>query len=178
MSEANPSDYDDKRKELINEAKETKEQIERKQNEALAEIAKGEGLEQYETVEMGQLEMEVKAWVPGDATNSISQAAELAQSGDIGKIQESMEKFLPALDELTVSNEYSMGFWREYYNRYGPQGMLIAVERVCGPAFEELDEIKGREVDEERIDAANGFRQDSNGEVVRSGRGNDGTDPS
>lgn len=176
MSETE-SEYDAKRQELINDAKETKERIERKQNEALAEIAKGEDLEQYETISLGNLEMEVKAWVPGDATNSISQAAQLAQSGNIADIQDSMEQFLPALDELTVSNDYSMGFWREYYNRYGPQGMLIAVEKVCGPAFEELEEIKGREVDEERVDAANGFRQDSDGEIVRSGRGNDGENP-
>jgi hypothetical protein len=179
MSEANPSDYDEKRKELINEAKETKEQIERKQNEALAEIAKGEDLEQYKTIQLGNLEMEVKAWVSGDATDALTNAMEIAQDaqeGSASHVRDSMQEILPALASFTVSNDYSMAFWQEYYRRYGPQGLMVAFEKVCGPALEDMDELQGRDVDQERVDAANGFRTDSEGEIVRSGRGTDGQD--
>jgi len=180
MEELAPEDqeeFEQKQKELIEDSRQAKQELEAEQNKALAEIAKGEKLEQFETVELGGLEMEVKAWIPGDTTNTVEKAMDLAQSDSVGKMKQSMQTMLKALADMTVSDTYDINFWRAYYQEYGPVGMQPAVNTILGPAGEELERLQQREVDEERLDAANGFRTDEQGRIIRSGNGDDGSNP-
>lgn len=170
----NEDEYEERRKALIEETAESKAELEEKQTEALAEIAKGEELKQYDTVELGDLELEVKAWVPGDTADTIQRAMQLAQSETPHEAKQSMETMLIALADMTVDDTYNVDFWRAYYEEYGPTGLEPAVNTVLSPAMDELEELQQRKVGEGKRDAAHGFRTDEKGGVVRSGNGNDG----
>jgi Spy/CpxP family protein refolding chaperone len=170
-------EYQQRRQELIEDAKEERRELEDKQTEALAEIAKGEEIESYQTVSLGELELEVKGWSPGDTTETVEQAMRMAESEDPEDMKQSMETMLSALVDMTVSDTYDMTFWRAYYEKYGPQGMQPAVETILGPAISELEEMQQREVSEDKREAVNGFRTDDAGDIVRSGNGNDGNNP-
>lgn len=135
-------EYEERKREVIEDAAETKQELETKQSEALQKIKQGEGFEEYETVTLGELEFEVKAWLPGDTTDLIQRAQELGESEDMGQIKESMDTMLQALDAMTVSETYNMEFWSAYYNEYGPEGLMVAIEAVLEPATEGMEERK------------------------------------
>lgn len=120
------------------------------QEEALAEIAAGDDLERYETVELGTLEMEVKAWLPGTVEEVVTRAMDISDQEDAEAIRDSMETMLTALAEMTTREDLNRRFWRQYYDRYGAVGMIEAVETILGPAAEEM------EAKEEAVD---GFRE-------------------
>jgi hypothetical protein len=155
-------------KELLESAKESKQEREAEQNEALQAIAEGGELEKYETVELGELELEVKAWLPGDTTETVQEANRLADTEDIQQIKRSMRTFLQALADMTVSDTYDLQFWRKYYQRYGPEGMIVAVETVLEPASESLEEQK---------QGAKSFRSDESRDGFRAGMSDDRLPP-
>jgi predicted RNase H-like HicB family nuclease len=137
------ADSPEEQKQKIKEATKQRHQERRQEhNKALEKIAEGEDFEHYETVTLGQLEMEVKAWMPGDVEETVTRANQLAEENDPSAVRESMETMLSALGEITVSNQYDTAFWRAYYSEYGPQGLMIAVETVLGPAVEELEKTE------------------------------------
>lgn len=158
---------DGKREELIHKAQNTKEDLDAKQNEALEAIASGEELERYETVSLGNLEIEVKGWLSGDTTDTVQKAQRLADSNDMDEIRESMETMLSALDDMTTSSDYGMQFWREYYRRYGPEGLAVAVETVLEPASEDMEAKK---------ESLDGFREGTQGPRPSVGDGENGPD--
>lgn len=135
-------EYEERRQELIEEAKADKKELDDAQNEALAAIASEEGLEDYATVELGELEMEVRAWLPGDVEDTVLQAQQLGDSEDPAQIKRSMETMLSALAEMTVSDDYDMRFWREFHERYGANGLIMAVDTLLGPANENMEARK------------------------------------
>ena len=162
-------EYQDRRSKLIEDAKEEHSQRTAEQEKALQEIAQGENLERYETVFMGDLEMQVRAWVPGSVVPQIQTAASIADSEDVERVMESMETMINALAEISVEGTYDSAFWRAYFDRYGPEGMIVAVEKVLGPALENMEDNMPDEQLSQSSDAAQGFRTDEDGNVVRSG---------
>lgn len=136
------AEYEQRREELIKDAAETKRETDQKQQDALKAIAQGEQLEDYETVYLGDLELEVKAWLPGDVADTVEQAQSLADDGEKAEIKESMETMLSALSQMTVDETYNMTFWRKFYSNYGPEGIVLAVETVMEPAGEGLQDRK------------------------------------
>jgi len=157
-----------KEQELIQSAKQSKQEREAQQNEALQAIAEGGNLEKYETVELGDLDLEVKAWLPGDTTETVQEAQRLADTEDIQQIKRSMRTFLSALADMTVDDTYDLQFWRKYYQRYGPEGMIVAVETVLEPASESLDEQK---------EGAKSFRSDEQRDGFRPSQSDDRLPP-
>lgn len=143
-------EYEQRRQELIEEAKADKKELDDAQNEALAAIASEEGLEDYATVELGELEMEVRAWLPGDVEDTVLQAQQLGDSEDPAQIKRSMETMLSALAEMTVSDDYDMKFWREFHERYGANGLIMAVQTILSPANEKMEQHR---------EGVDGFRQ-------------------
>jgi hypothetical protein len=143
-------EYEQRRQELIEEAKADKNELDDAQNEALAAIASEGGLEDYATVELGELEIEVKAWLPGDVEDTVLQAQQLGDSEDPAQIKRSMETMLSALAKMTVADDYDMAFWREFHERYGANGLIMAVDTVLGPANGNM---------EARKEGVDGFRQ-------------------
>jgi hypothetical protein len=135
---------------------------------ALAEIAAGEDLERYETVQLGDLDIDVKAWLPGEVERTVQHAQAVAQSEDAERVRESMETMLSALESMTKSDDYNMDFWRLYYERYGPEALLIAVETIMQPASESLEQTK---------EAVDGFREDVERSGTSPSRGTGGDNP-
>ena len=129
-----------------------------RQEEALQQIAAGEKLVRYDTVQLGNLELEVKAWLPGSVEETVMSAWDLTDRDDAQAIRESMETMLTALAEMTTSEDYNREFWRRYYERYGAVGMIEAVETILEPASEYM---------QEKQEAVDGFREG----VERSGPG-------
>lgn len=153
-------EYEARAEELKRQAKDEYESISEKQQAALKEIAEGESLESYETVALGNLDIEVKAWFPGETMDAVEAAQTAANTEDMAQIRRSIDTMLAALDEMTRDSTYDMRFWRQYYQSYGPEGLMVAMQRVLGPATENMDE-KG--------DAAAGFRGHAEGPRGRPG---------
>jgi transcriptional regulator of NAD metabolism len=161
-------EYQERKKALIEDAAKTKAKLEEKQNEALQAISEGGDLEKYEVVELGELELEVKAWLPGDTTETVQEAQRLAEEENIRAIKRSMQTFLSALADMTVDDTYDLQFWRKYYQRYGPEGMIVAVEAVLGPAGDSLEKQK---------QGAESFRSDEQRDGFRPGKSDDRLPP-
>lgn len=148
MSDAPPTDdvaldaeaeYEERKRALIEDAAETKKELDDKQEDALAQIG-GAGIETFETVELGELEVEVKAWMPGNVTDIVQQARQIANQGGESNIRESMDTMIAALAEMTTDSTYNPEFWRVFYEQYGPEGIMLAVETVLKPASEGMNE--------------------------------------
>lgn len=154
-----------RKQQLIEETREAKRELDQAQSEALDQIASGGDLEKFETVELGELELEVKAWLPGDVADTVEKAQRLADGDDVSDVRESMETMLDALSSMTVDAQYGTPFWEEFYSRYGPTGLMLAVETVLEPAQEEI---------ENKRDAMDGFRPDVGGPRPGVGDGEDG----
>jgi hypothetical protein len=135
-------EFERQQRELIEETRQEKQQLEQKQNEALQAIAEGEELEEFETVSLGELELRVKGWIPGDTTDTVQEAMQLAESEDMEHVRQSMSVMLEALDDMTADSDFDMRFWREYYTRYGPSGMITAVETILEPAVQNMEQKK------------------------------------
>lgn len=134
-----------------------------RQEAALNQIAAGGQLERYETVQLGDLEIEVKGWLPGDVEQTVRKAEQIAQDGDHKAAVESIETFLSALAEMTRNEDFDLGFWRDFYERWGPEGVLLAAEKVFEPAVDSM---------EDKQEAIDGFRSGTS----RSGPGTRGRD--
>jgi hypothetical protein len=158
-------EFEQRQQELLEDARNEKQQREAAQNEALKQIAEGESLEEYETVELGDLELEVKAWLPGDVEDTVLQAQQLGDSEDPAEIKRSMETMLSALAEMTTEETYDMGFWRKYYRKWGAEGLIMAVSTVLEPAGESL---------ERKREGVDGFRTGTGGPRPSVGDGTDG----
>lgn len=144
-------EYEERARELIEDTRETKEELDAKQEDALDAIADGDDFGDYEPVTLGELEMERKTWLPGDVTDVVKDAAEVTQRlqekpddevdpEDFAALQESMTTMLEALAGLTRSDDYDLSFWQAFYERYGPEGLMLAVERIVAPAVEGLED--------------------------------------
>lgn len=158
-------EYDEKRQELIKDAKQTKEELEAKQAEALKEIETGQELERYETVQLGNLDLEVKAWIPGGMVEDINHANNLAQRNDPQAMMDSINTMLSVLEDMTTDPTYSMAFWRQHFQKWGPEGLQSAVETVLEPAQDRM---------EDKQDALDGFRPNVEGKKPSTRNGTNG----
>jgi len=151
MSDAPPSEEEREsfRENLLEDTREAYKQHEAEQSDALDAIASGSDLEEYETVVLGELELEVKAWLPGSVEDTVLKAQDAAESDDPKEVKESLETMISALAEMSTSDVYNSHFWRKYYDEYGAVGLILAVETLLEPASDKL---------EERQDAVDGFR--------------------
>jgi hypothetical protein len=151
MSDALPSEEEQEsfRENLLEDTREAYKQHEAEQSDALDAIASGSDLEEYETVELGELELEVKAWLPGSVEDTVLKAQDAAESDDPKEVKESLETMISALAEMSTSDVYNSHFWRKYYDEYGAVGLILATETLLEPASDKL---------EERQDAVDGFR--------------------
>jgi hypothetical protein len=151
MSDALPSEEEQEsfRENLLEDTREAYKQHEAEQSDALDAIASGSDLEEYATVQLGELELEVKAWLPGSVEDTVLKAQDAAESDDPKEVKESLETMISALAEMSTSDVYNSHFWRKYYDEYGAVGLILATETLLEPASDKL---------EERQDAVDGFR--------------------
>ena len=139
------------REALIEDAKETRSQLEAEQNEMLEAVASGEefDVENYEWVELGGVDLQVKAWFPGDTLEEIAGMAEAAQANNPSAAGPAIRTNINALTNMTevieggnqrfTSEERIRQFWNNYFEKWGDQGLGQAVETVITPAEENTD---------------------------------------
>lgn len=158
MSDTEPTTPGGKSKEeLLEDTKEHFGEKKAKQNEALEAIAQGGEFESYDTVTLGELELEVKAWIPGNVEETIERAQNMAERGDEMELQRSMETMITALDSMTVNETYGRDFWKQFHQEYGQIGMITATETILEPATEEMEELQ---------EGVESFRKDGSGNIV------------
>lgn len=155
-----------KREELIERARDTKQELDARENEMLRAVASGEDgldVERYETVQVGEVNVEAKAWLPGKAQDTIQHAYRLAERENLEDAQESIYTMIEGMTVVTEGLEHPHSgaeiadkesirqFWRGMYDQWGVIGFQKAASKVLEPANEDM---------EEKANAADGFRQD------------------
>lgn len=173
-------EYQERRSELIEGAKESKQDFDAKTNELLNAVGRGEDgldVEKYETVEVGEVEVVVKAWLPGEAQDTIQHAQRLAQRENMDDAQESIYTMiegvttvterisLPGSDESIESKEDIRQFWRGVYDKWGIVGFQEGAQRALKPATDEMEELSN---------TVDGFRGDGPRPRPGANVGNDG----
>jgi len=110
----------------LKERTENRYQKEKKQQqEALTEIAQGQNLEEYETRELGNAEISVKCWIPGDVTESFADIFEAYDNDNPIEVFRSFRQVARVIGRLCADEPYSNAqFWEQYYDKWGPKGMM------------------------------------------------------
>jgi hypothetical protein len=141
-------DPEAQREELIREHDKAKRQYEQEKGELLEAVKQEEEFEHesYEWVELGDVEIKVKAWIPGDAMDTINQFAQADQSGEIPDFAALVDA-AKQLTEVIRSGDVSWqtegrinDFWDTYYNEHGSNVVYAAAERVYQPALENMEQ--------------------------------------
>lgn len=158
------NDYQERRKELIEDAKSTKEEVDRKQSAMLDAVAEGDNAvheKEYEWVKIGEVDAKVKAWLPGSSIDTITRAQKLAQRENIDDSMQSIETMIDGMVSVTEALEVDgfdtsetaeiREFWQGLFNRYGVAGFQTAAQTVLEPAAEDFEAKSG---------AVDGFRKD------------------
>jgi len=148
------------KEELLEATKEHFDRKEAKQQDALEAIAQGQDLEGYATVELGQEEMEVKKWIPGTVEQEVGALMEAVDEGRKYEALKRKDDVVKSLATVTENDLYDRGFWSQYYERWGYDAIVEAINTVLTPAVEER---------EEKAEAVDGFRGDGEGNIVRAG---------
>jgi len=157
-------DYEAQRKELIQDAKETKQEHEAKQSEMLDAVAQGDDgidVEDYETVIVGKVEVTAKAYMPGESLNTIERAQRLAKRENVDAAIESIATMTEAMTVVTERLKHTetgaviesdgniREFWQGMFEKWGVDGYQQAAMTVLEPATEDM---------EEKAEAAESFR--------------------
>jgi len=148
--ELNEPDIDPEAQEqkLIQEAEQAKRQHEQEKGELLEAVKNEEEFthESYEWVELGDVELKVKSWIPGDSMDAINKFAQADQSGEIPNFKELIEA-AKELTEVVRTHDVTWetqalidDFWDSYYAEHGSNVIYAAAERVYKPALENMEQ--------------------------------------
>lgn len=163
--------YDERRQRLIESAREERQRHEAQQEAMLEAVAEGENfdIESHTWVSLGEADLHVKEWFPGDTVDQLAQAdmdPNDATGADanraIGGVLEAfvtMTDAIEAGDQRVESKPQIRSFWRSYFERWGDQGLAEAFDVVLTPAIE----------NSEGEEAVESFRSAGGGRGVRSG---------
>lgn len=156
-------EYQERRAELINQARQEKAQADAAQSAMLDAVASGdEGIdvERYETVSVGDVQITVKAWMPGGSVESIERAQRLSQRESVDDALEALSVMRDAMTDVTERLEYGehtvedkqdiRRFWKGMVDKWGFDGFRQATETVLKPATQNM---------EEKSEAAQKFRR-------------------
>jgi hypothetical protein len=147
-------EYEQRREELISDAKETKHELEAKQSEMLEAVASGDDgidVEDYATVQVGEVEVRAKAYMPGESLSTIKRAQRLAKRENLEAALDSINTMTDAMTVVTErldhapsgtvieSNEEIRTFWKGMFQEWGVNGFQQAAEKVLEPASEDLE---------------------------------------
>jgi len=148
--ELNEPDIDPEAQEqkLIQEAEHAKRQHEQEKGELLEAVKNEEEFthESYEWVELGDVELKVKSWIPGDSMDAINNFAQADQSGQIPDFSELIEaakeltEVVRTADVTWETQALIDDFWDSYYAEHGSNVIYAAAERVYKPALENMEQ--------------------------------------
>jgi len=127
-------------KDILEKAEEHYKKSKAKQQEAVAEIGQAEGLGDTDTVEFGGQEITVKSWLPGSITDEFSDLMTAYQNDNKAKLLRNMSVVAEVIAELCITDPFDQeAFWSEYYDQWGPEGVVTAFERISSPALEGME---------------------------------------
>jgi len=148
--ELNEPDIDPEAQEqkLIQEAEQAKRQHEQEKGELLEAVKNEEEFthESYEWVELGDVELKVKSWIPGESMDAINKFAQADQSGEIPNFKELIEaakeltEVVRTADVTWETQALVDDFWDSYYAEHGSNVIYAAAERVYKPALENMEQ--------------------------------------
>lgn len=142
-------EYDNDRDSLIDETKAKQERLEEQQSAMLEAVADGDDfeVESYEWVSLGNVDLKVKAWFPGETLEEIAGFA--SGEMDIQNAEKGIDANISALTSMTeiISGDESQfdttpeirSFWKSGFGKWGDQFLAQAVETVITPAKENSD---------------------------------------
>lgn len=163
-NELTDAEREQKRQELIEDAKETKHELEAQESEMLQAVASGDDAIEVgdtETVQVGEVTVTVKSYMPGDSLNSIKRAQNLAKRENVEAAVDSIHTMCEGMTVVTERLEHPesgtvfedseriRGFWKGMFNEWGIQGFQQAAQTVLEPASEDM---------EQKADSAQSFR--------------------
>lgn len=165
--ELTAEDFDVDREQMKREAEQNYRERQQQQANALEQIAEGTDIQDHETAQLGELELTVKAWVPGGVEESLSDAMSVVNSGDADAeaVAESQAQIRGALARMTDGDTYDRRFWDAYHDKFGAEGLLLAADTVFAPARERM---------EEREEAVDQFPAERRGAKPRTSSGDVG----
>jgi len=149
------SDYQERREELIQDAKESKHELEAKQSEMLAAVASGEDgidVEDYAEVQVGEVTVTAKAYMPGESLSTIKRAQRLAKRDNLEAALDSISTMTDAMTVVTERLEHPQSntvmdtdenireFWKGMFSEWGVEGFQQAAEKVLEPASEDMEQ--------------------------------------
>lgn len=153
--------------EIKQKAAESKHEQDAEQAALLDAVAKGDDgidVEEYEWVNVGEVDVKVKAWMPGESLDAIESANRLAKRDNMSDSMESIHTMIEGMtavtetlknDDLNIEHtkkETIRKFWRGMLDKWGIEGFQKSAEIILQPASEDL---------EEKSNAAEGFRGDA-----------------
>lgn len=127
-------------KDLLEKAEEHYQEAKAKQQEAVAEIGQAEGLGETDTVDFGGQTVVVKSWLPGSISDQFADLMTAYENDDMSKLLRNMQTVADVISELCVEEPFNEKvFWSEYYDQWGPEGIIYAFERISSPAMEGME---------------------------------------
>jgi hypothetical protein len=166
--ELNEPDIDPEahREELIADAEEIAADEDAEKQALLEAVKNDEEFEhgQTEWVQLGDVDLRVKAWFPGNTFDTVRGLAEAEQNDEIpdfhalldslAEITEVVRTSGVTWEETTRIND----FWQAYYAEHGTNVIMIASERVLRPALDNMEQRAPQSFPGERH--SDGFRSD------------------
>ena len=140
-------DPEKRREQLIRETEDAKRQAEQEKQELLQAVENEEEFEHrtYEWVELGDVEMKVKAWFGGDGIDVIKRFGQAEQEGQIPEFRDLIEVAKTQTEvvrtaDISWSTDAKINeFWDMYYQEHGSNTLYVALERVFTPALENME---------------------------------------
>lgn len=127
-------------KDIVEQATEHYQEAKAKQKEAVAEIGQAEGLGDTDTVEFGGETVMVKCWLPGSISDQFADLMTAYENDDMAKLLRNMPTVAKVISELCVEDPFNQAvFWSEYYDQWGPEGVISAFETISAPAMEGME---------------------------------------
>lgn len=166
LAEERSEEYLERREQLREQTVAFRQEKEQQHNALLEAVAEGEEFEThtYEWVTIGNVDIEVKTWYPGNVIDAFTDIAEglnvtsaeqaqnpegLMQDIDIAQLSPTIREIIGVLTEMTNrirgngevvdDTEAIESFWRGFYGQHGDRALDVAAEKVLGPAEENTD---------------------------------------
>jgi hypothetical protein len=140
-------DPDAHREELIADAEEMQADEDAEKAALLAAVKNDEEFThgQTEWVELGDVDLRVKAYFPGDTLDTVRQFSQAEEDSvpDFGGLVDALISVTEVVRTEGVtweSDEQVAEFWRAYYSEHGTNVLLVATERVFAPAVDNMEE--------------------------------------
>ncbi len=139
-------DPDAHREQLIADAEEAQADEDAEKAALLEAVKNDEEFTHGQTdwVELGDVELRVKAYFPGDTLDTVRQFSQ-AEEGSVPDFAGLIDALISVTEVVRTegvtweSDEQVSEFWDAYYSEHGTNVLLVATERVFAPAVDNME---------------------------------------